>query len=149
MKVPKAVYALSKGKTMNFNTKSSRERSHNLSTFSVQKSRSKVSKGIKRPMKLMPLRDMSYLSIKKTQNVGGEKSKLTWNSLENMRLNDLRGYMDKNFNPGNMIAQEDPEDHLYLNEYGLAKDKKKDSERKERSIRTIKSYGKSNHFFIS
>lgn len=84
---------------------------------------------------------MTYLSIRKSQTQDINQNKLTWNSLEDMKVNDLRGYLDRNFNPEEIIAQEDDEDQFYLKEYSLQPRVHDVQARKERSIRSLRSYG--------
>jgi hypothetical protein len=51
-----------------------------------------------------------------------EKSKVTWEKLENLSYHDLKG-MDHDFHPSDLIEENDEEDQLYLAEYDLTDQK--------------------------
>lgn len=47
----------------------------------------------------------------------GNPKKFTWENLEKMNLNELKGITQVNFDPATLIGNEDEEDRMYMQEY--------------------------------
>jgi len=59
----------------------------------------------------------SYLVLERQRHIQDDKKKFTWESLEKMNLNELKGLTNMNFEPEDYIGEEDEEDKLYMREY--------------------------------
>ena len=73
--------------------------------------------------------------------VNPEKNKLTLEKLENMHLDELTGGADENFNPSDLIDENDEDDLLYLAEYNLQPDKMLKERQDKADKKKIEEYG--------
>lgn len=59
----------------------------------------------------------SYLLIQKRKQVEPSAAKISWQSLQNMKLNDIKGYFHDGFEPRDLIEKDGAEDTEFLPEY--------------------------------
>lgn len=79
--------------------------------------------------------------LERSRHLQEEKKKFTWESLEKMNLNELRGITNINFEPEKFIGDEDEEDKLYMNEFSLNRKDKGKKKEKLKLERQIQNYG--------
>ena len=61
--------------------------------------------------------DSSYLVRERARLAMDTNKKFTWEHLEKMNVNELKGLTSINFDPSSLIGFEDDEDRLYIQEY--------------------------------
>lgn len=83
----------------------------------------------------------SYFALEKKRHIKGENKKFTWDSLEKMGLNELKGLTNMNFEPEDFIGEEDEEDKLYMKEYNLANEAIARANERKNAERKIENYG--------
>ena len=80
--------------------------------------------------------------MEKKKHIKESSSKIDWKSLQNMKVNDIKGYLDDDFNPDNLLCEEDEEDTVYLQQWNTNKYNKEMSlEDIEKRNKDISNYG--------
>lgn len=70
-----------------------------------------------------------------------EKNKFSIEKLEKMHYDDVKN-LDENFNPHDLIEENDEEDNIYLAEYNLGHEKQLKEQSKNQEIKRLQEYGK-------
>lgn len=118
--------------------------------YNQTKSNISLSRGIKHPQIVNSLRldsksdisaKNSYLAMEKKKHIVEGNTKVNWQSLEKMKVNDLKGFQTENFELTELIGYEDPEDKEYLRAFNLDPEKKQLEDRKVRRQQEMMSYG--------
>lgn len=125
------------------NTKLTRNTQHSRSSMTLRK-------GLRHPQKSTPQIDhskaemssrMSYLIMEKKKHVVEGTAKVNWQSLEKMKVNDLKGFLNEDFEPTDLIGYEEPEDKEYLSAFNLDPSRKSKQEKKVKRDNELMSYG--------
>lgn len=109
-------------------------------------------KGIKHPVIYHPLRaslvkaekaaNSSYLVMERKKHLVEGSNKIDWQRLEKMKLNDLKGYLKgSDFEPGELLGEEEPEDRMYLAELNMQPDRNREPEKRLQRIQSLMNYG--------
>lgn len=88
----------------------------------------------------------SYVIRERARHLQDNNKKFTWEGLEKMNINELKGITQLNFDPASLIGVEDEEDKLYMQEYlklneSPARRDAKSALKKEQERRQLESYG--------
>jgi hypothetical protein len=109
------------------NTKLTRNTQHSRSSMTLRK-------GLRHPQKSTPRIDQS-------KHVAEGTAKVNWQSLEKMKVNDLKGFLNEDFEPTDLIGYEEPEDKEYLSAFNLDPSRKSKQEKKVKRDNELMSYG--------
>lgn len=125
------------------NTNLTRNPQHSKSSMTLRQ-------GLRRPAQSTPRRDaskaeissrLSYLVMEKKKHVVEGTAKVNWQSLEKMKVNDLKGFLNEDFEPTDLIGYEEPEDKEYLSAFNLDPGRKSREDRKAKRDQSMMSYG--------
>jgi len=84
----------------------------------------------------------SYVIRERARHLQDNNKKFTWEHLERMNINELKGLTQVNFDPASLIGAEDDEDRLYMQEYAkVANTNRHVVERHDRDQRNLQHYG--------
>jgi hypothetical protein len=87
----------------------------------------------------------SYLVLERQRHIQDDNKKFTWESLEKMNLNELKGLTNMNFEPEDYIGEEDDEDKMYMKEYNLANEAVVRESKRKNLEKKIENYGEVSH----
>lgn len=83
--------------------------------------------------------------LERQRHIQDDNKKFTWESLEKMNLNELKGLTNMNFEPEDYIGEEDDEDKMYMKEYNLANEAVVRESKRKNLEKKIENYGEVNH----
>jgi hypothetical protein len=111
------------------------------------------SQGIKRPQMVYPLREASsranlktsrssYLLMEKKKHIPENIGKVNWQSLEKMKANDLKGLFHEDFEPSDLVGDDDAEDNEYLSAFNLQTEEVTHEDKKAKKAAQLRNYGR-------
>lgn len=67
--------------------------------------------------------------------------KFTWEGLEKLNVNELKGLTQVNFDPASLIGNEDEEDKMYMQEYMKINNSSKNPTKQIKERKNLEQYG--------
>lgn len=83
----------------------------------------------------------SYVVRERARHIQDNNKKFTWESLEKMNINELKGITQVNFDPATLIGNEDEEDRLYMQEYMKVSKSNRNPTKQIHDRRRLEDYG--------
>jgi hypothetical protein len=85
--------------------------------------------------------NQSYVVRERVRHVQDVGKKFTWESLEKMNINELKGITNINFDPAALIGKEEDEDKLYMQEFTNISESNKNLMKQVREKQNFEHYG--------
>ena len=83
--------------------------------------------------------------MERARHIKNDKKKFTWEDLEKLNVNELRGITNLNFDPTEFIGRDDDEDDIYTQQFGTSNEQllaeKNGRNKAKSSLNNLQKYG--------